>query len=186
MANVIVGMTISLDGFVNDRQGSVAALYPDFASLRQSEPLQEAIQNTGAVVMGRQAYAMAADPDWYAGNYEFQVPIFVLTHTAPQTQPRQTDTLRFTFVTDGIASAISQAKATAGAKDVTVIGGASTIQQCLQAGLADELHLDIMPVLLGDGLRLFDAMSTAPIHLERMQVMALPGGRTHLRFRVVP
>jgi dihydrofolate reductase len=114
------------------------------------------------------------------------VPIFVLTHTAPHTQPRQTNTLRFTFVTDGIASAISQAKATAGAKDVMVIGGASTIQQCLQAGLADELHLDIMPVLLGDGLGLFGPMSTAPIHLERMQVMALPGGRTHLRFRVVP
>jgi hypothetical protein len=79
MAKVIAGMTISLDGFVNDRRSSVAALYPDFASLRQSERLQEAIENTGAVVMGRQAYAMADDPDWYAGNYEFQVPIFVLT-----------------------------------------------------------------------------------------------------------
>jgi dihydrofolate reductase len=185
MAKVIVGMTMSLDGFVNDRHGSVEALYPDLASLRQTEPLREAIQNTGAVVMGWQAYRMAEDPDWYAGNYEFQVPIFVLTHTVPNKQPRQTDTLRFTFVTDGIASAISQAKAAAGAKDVTIIGGAHTVQQCLQAGLADELDLDIMPVLLGGGLRLFEASSTEPIHLERMQVMALPSGRTHLRFRVV-
>jgi dihydrofolate reductase len=185
MAKVIAGMTISLDGFVNDRHGSVAALYPDFASLRQSEPLQESIQNTGAVVMGRKAYAMADDPDWYAGNYEFQVPIFVLTHNAPPKQPRQTDTLRFTFVTDGIASAIGQAKAAAGARDVTIIGGASTIRQCLQAGLADELDIDIMPVLLGDGLRLFDATDMAQIQLERIRVIILPGGRTHLRFRVV-
>jgi dihydrofolate reductase len=135
--------------------------------------------------MGRQAYAMADDPDWYAGNYEFQVPIFVLTHTVSGKQPRQTDSLRFIFVTDGIASAIGQAKAAAGTKDVTVIGGASTIQQCLQAGLADELHLDTMPVLLGGGLRLFGASSTEQITLERVQVSELPGGRTHLRFRVV-
>ena len=115
--------------------------------MSDSEPLREAIQQTGAVVMGRNAFAMADDPDFYAETYEFQVPIFVLTHTLPKKQPKENDQLTFTFVTDGIASAIKQAKVAAGAKDVTVIGGASTIQQCLQAGLADELQIDIMPVL---------------------------------------
>jgi dihydrofolate reductase len=184
MAKVIVGMTMSLDGFVNDRHGSVEVLYPDLATLRHTEPLREAIQNTGAVVMGWQAYAMAEDPDWYAGNYEFQVPIFVLTHTVPSKRPKQTGALTFTFVTNSIVSAIRQATVAAGAKNVTVIGGARTVQQCLQAGLADELQIDIMPVLLGGGLRLFEATSTEQIQLERVQVMELPGGRTHLRFRV--
>jgi dihydrofolate reductase len=185
MTKVIVGMTMSLDGFVNDRHGSVAALYPDLESLRHMEPLREAIQNTAAVVMGWQAYTMAEDPDWYAGNYEFQVPIFVLTHTVPRKRPKQTDTLTFTFVTDGIERAIAQAKAAAGAKDVTVIGGAHTVQQCLQAGLADELHMDIMPVLLGGGLRLFEATSSGPIRLERLQVLALPGGHDNKTARTV-
>ncbi|MBZ0294231.1 MAG: dihydrofolate reductase family protein, partial [Anaerolineae bacterium] len=132
-------MTLSLDGFVQDLNGSVAALYPDLATLPDTEPLRESIQKTGAVVMGWKAYSMADDPDFYAGNYEYQVPIFVLTHEAPQRIPRQTDQLTFTFVTDGIESAIQQAKAAAGDQDVTVIGGASTVQQCLNAGLADEL-----------------------------------------------
>lgn len=185
MGKVIVGMTMSLDGFVEDRQGSVGALYPDLETLRDTEPLREAIQHTGAVVMGWNAFAMAQDPDFYAGNYEFQVPIFVLTHTPPDKWPKETDQLTFTFVTDGIESAITQAKDAAGDKDVTVIGGASTVQQCLSAGLADELHLDLMPVLLGDGLRLFEAIDPEQIRLERLKVLELPGGRTHLRFGLV-
>ncbi len=185
MGKVIVGMTISLDGFVQDRDGSVGALYPDLDTLRDTEPLREAIQHTGAVVMGWNAFAMANDPDFYAGNYEFQVPIFVLTHALPQRRPKETDQLTFTFVTDGIESAISQAKVAAGNKDVVVIGGASTAQQCLNAELADELHIDIMPVLLCDGLRLFEAISTEQIRLERKKVLELPVGRTHLRFGIV-
>ncbi len=129
---------------------------------------------------------MAHDPDSYAGNYEFQVPIFVLTHTVPHRRPKETAQLTFTFVTDGIERAVQQAKAAAGPKDVTIIGGAMTAQQCLDAGLADELHIDIMPVLLGGGLRLFEALATEQIRLERMNVVALPAGRTHLRFRLLP
>jgi dihydrofolate reductase len=185
MAKVILGLTISVDGYIHDRSGSVGALYPDLETLGDTEPLREDIQHTGAVVMGRNAFAMAKDPDYYAGNYEFQVPIFVLTHTAPKRQPKETDQLTFTFVTDGIASAIGQAKAAAGDKTVTVIGGASTARQCLRAGLADELHIDVMPVLLGGGLRLFEDIGPEPIRLERVKVMALPGGRTHLRFHIV-
>ncbi len=185
MASVILAITMSLDGFVNDRNGKIAALYPDFEELRNSQRLQEAILNTGAVVMGRNAYAMAPDPDWYAGNYEFQVPIFVVTHEVPTKHPKETDQLTFSFVTDGIESAVRQAKATAGGKEVVVIGGASTVQQCLRAGLVDEVRIDIMPVLLCGGLRLFENFGTERIRLERMQAVELPGGRTYLRFRIL-
>ena len=185
MAKVILGATMSLDGYINDRNGSVEALYPDLEAWRNTEPGRESIQNTGAVVMGRNSFAMAEDPDWFAGNYEYQVPIFVLTHEAPKRQPKEAGDLTFTFVTDGIQSAIAQAKAAAGDKDVNVIGAASTAGQCLKAVLADELHIDIMPVLLGGGLRLFEDMDIETIRLERMKVIELPGGRTHLQFRVV-
>lgn len=185
MGNVVLGMTISLDGFINDRDGSVARLYPDLDQLRNSGLLQEAIRTTGAVVMGRHAFAMASDPDSYAGNYEFQVPIFVLTHAPPEKHPKETEDLTFTFVTDGIESAIAQAKAAAQDRDVVIIGGAQVAQQCLDAGLVDELHIDVMPVLLGDGLRLFEEKGTEVMQLGRLEVLELPGGRTHLKFRIL-
>lgn len=75
MSKVIVGVTMSLDGFINEPDGSVGWLYPDLETLRDTGPLQESIQTTGAVVMGWNAFAMAEDPDFYAGNYEYQVPI---------------------------------------------------------------------------------------------------------------
>jgi dihydrofolate reductase len=128
---------------------------------------------------------MAEDPDWFAGNYEYQVPIFVLTHHAPKKMTKETVQLTFTFVTDGLESAIRQAKAAAGDKDVTIIGAASMAGQCLKAGLADELHVDIMPVFLGDGLRPFEGIAEGKIQLERISAVELPGGRTHLRFRVI-
>lgn len=171
MAEVVVGMTMTLDGFVHDRNGSVGELFPYYDTLRDTEPLREAIERTGAVVMGWNAYAMADNPDSYAGNYEFQVPIFVLTHEVPKEVPKQTDKLTFTFVTAGIEIAIWQAKRAAGDKDVVVVGGASAVQQCLRAALADELHIDIMPVLLSDGLRLFEDISAEKIKLERIKVM---------------
>ncbi len=185
MGKVILGMTMSLDGFINDRNGRVEALYPDLVAWRETEPGKESIQNTGAVVMGKHSFEMAQDPDWFAGNYEYQVPILVLTHKIPTKIPKQTEDLTFTFVTDGIESAVRQAKAAAGDKDVNVIGAASTAQQCLKAGLADELHVDVMPVLLGGGLRVFDHLADERIQLERIKVMDLPAGRTHLRYRIV-
>jgi dihydrofolate reductase len=185
MAKVILGMTMSLDGFINDRNGSVDALYPDLETLRNTGPMRESILNTGAVLMGWNSYAMAEDPDSYTGNYEYQVPIFVLTHEVPKRQPKETGKLTFTFVTEGIENAIRRAKVAAGDKEIAVIGGASTAQQCLKAGLVDELHIDIMPVLLSGGLRPFEEFGAEQIQLERLAVMELPGGRTHLRFRVV-
>jgi dihydrofolate reductase len=185
MGKVVLGMTMSLDGFINDRNGSVEALYPDLADWRETELGRESIRNTGAVVMGRNSFAMSEDPDWFAGNYEYQVPIFVLTHKPPRKHPKETDDLTFTFVMDGIESAIAQAKAAAADKDVNIIGATSTAKQCLEAGLADELHVDIMPVFLGRGLRAFEEIYDGQVQLERIKVMELPGGRTHLRFRII-
>jgi dihydrofolate reductase len=182
MANVILGMTIFLDGFVNDRNGSVDRLYPDLPHLRGTEALQESIRTTGAVVMGRHAYDMAEGD--FTG-YEFQVPIFVVTHRVPQQVAKgENDKLRFTFVTDGVERAIEQARAAAGEKDVTVIGGAHIAQQLIKAGLVDELQLSIMPVLLGAGLRLFDQVGPEPIELEKIKVIDSPT-RTDIWFRVV-
>jgi dihydrofolate reductase len=181
MGKVLVGMTISLDGFVNDRNGDLSRLYPDLAALRQTEMLQEEIKTTGAVVMGRRAYDLA-EGDFT--DYEFQVPIFVLTHHIPEKVAKgENEKLSFTFVTDGIESAIEQAKAAAGDKYVTVIGGADTAQQCIEKGLLDELQIGIVPILLGGGLRLFEH-SDKQIELERMRVIESPG-RIDLRFRVV-
>ena len=155
MAKVIVGMTISLDGFVADQNGNAGRLYPDLAALRHTAYMKDAIEQTGAVLMGRRTFEMG-DPDSYVGNYEFQVPIFVLTHHPPSVAPKQDEHLTFTFVTDGVESAVAQAKAAARDKAVQVVGGVSIAQQLLDAGLVDELHVDIMPVFLGIGLRSFE------------------------------
>ena len=185
MAKVVLGITMSLDGFINDRNGSVERLYTDLAHWRDSELGKESIRNTGAVVMGWNTFNMTEDPDSYAGNYEYQVPIFVLTHHPPQRQPKETNELTFTFVTDGIASAIQQAKVAAHNREVNVFGTASIARQCLQARLADELQIDIMPVFLGAGLRPFGDIGIEQLQLERIKVVEAPSGRTHLRFRIV-
>jgi len=183
MGKVVGGMTISLDGFVNDRNGNVAALYPNLEELGDTEMLQESMQKTGAVVMGRHAYEMANGD--FTG-YEYQVPIFVVIHEAPQKVAKgENGKLKFNFVTDGVESAMKQAKAAAGEKDVTVIGGAKTIQECLKAGLIDELQIGIMPVLLGDGLRLFEHLSGQQLQLEKIKLIESPAGRTDIFFRVI-
>jgi dihydrofolate reductase len=182
MGKVIVGATMSLDWFMNDRHGDVSRLYPDFEALRRTEMLQEEIQTTGAVVMGRHAYDMAEGD---LTDYEFQVPIFVLTHAIPeQVVKGENDQLTVTFVTDGIQSAIEKAKAAAGDKQVMVVGGAHTAQQCLRAGLVDEIHMGIMPVLFGEGLRFFEPGGNEQLELERTRVFESPT-RTDLWFRVV-
>jgi dihydrofolate reductase len=90
----------------------------------------------------------------------------------------------FTFVTDGIESAVEQARAAAGERDVLVAGGASVVQQCLSAGLLDEIQIHLVPVLLREGVRLFDQLGDAQIQLEPDRVLDSPGV-THLRWRVV-
>jgi dihydrofolate reductase len=182
MGKVIAGTTMSLDGFINDRNGSVSRLYPDLEALRKTELLQEEIRTTGAVVMGRRAYDMA-EGDFT--DYEFQVPIFVLTHDVPEKVAKgENERLTLTFVTDGIERAIEKVKAAAGGKHVMVIGGANTAQQCLQAGLVDQIQIGIVPILLGEGLRFFEHLGSEPIELERMRIIESPT-RTDLWFRVV-
>jgi dihydrofolate reductase len=126
---------------------------------------------------------MAEDPDWYVGNYEFQVPIFVVTHTPPATLPAQDEHLTFTFVTDGVASAVEQAKVAAGDRAVKVIG-ASMVRQAVRARLADELHVQIAPVLLGAGLPLFGDPDLDGVALRRLGVREV-GPHTELRFAVL-
>lgn len=179
---VIVGMTTSLDGFVHDSDGSVSALYPDLAALTESGYLAPTVARTGAVVMGKRTFEMG-DPDSFVGNYEFQVPIFVVTHRPPAVPPKQDEHLTFTFVTDGVESAIAQATAAAGDKDVTVVGGPTLTRQLLRAGLVDELHVDIMPVLFGAGLRFLDDVPADRVRLEKIDVQEF-GPRTTLRYRV--
>lgn len=183
MAKVIAGMTISLDGFVADQSGSVERLYGDLADFHGTAFMNALIEKTGAVLMGRKTFEMAEDPDWYVGNYEFQVPIFVLTHRPPRVAPKQDEHLTFTFVTDGIESAIRQARAAAGEKGVQVVGGVNVIRQLLHAGLVDELQIDVMPVLLGAGLRLFENGGLESLQLEKIDVQET-GPRTTLRFGV--
>jgi dihydrofolate reductase len=187
MAKVIVGMTISLDGFVADQDGNAGRLYSDLAALRHTAYMRDLIEHTGAVLMGRRTFEMG-DPDAYVGNYEFQVPIFVLTHHPPSVAPKQDEHLTFTFVTDGVESAVAQAKAAAanhGDKAVQVVGGVSVAQQLLDARLVDELHVDIMPVFLGSGLRAFASSRLGRVRLEKINVLEV-GARTSLRFRVKP
>ncbi len=184
MGKVIAGMSMSLDGFVNDSKGSVDALYSDFGELHDAPTFQEIIKNTGAVIMGRHVYEMANPFEWANETYEFQTPIFVLTHTTPAKYPPGNDKLSFVFVTDGIESAVSRAKKAAGNKDVQVIGG-DTIQQCLNVGLCDELQIDIMSVLLGRGLRLFEHIDIDKVKLERIRVEEITPARTSMTFRLV-
>lgn len=184
MGRVIAGMTMSLDGFINDGNGNAQSLSPDFSELVKAPSFKEMIKNTGAAVMGRHVYGMADPFMWANDDYEFQIPIFVLTHTPPAKYPKGNGKLSFTFVSDGIESAISQAKTAAGNMDVVVVGGANTIQQCLNAGLCDELGIDVMPVLLGNGLRLLENLDTDKIKLERIKVEDTTSLRTSIVFKV--
>jgi dihydrofolate reductase len=182
MAKVIVGMTTSLDGFVNDRNGSIERLYPDLEALRKTEFLKEVIAYTGAAVMGRRAYDIGNGD--FTG-YEFQVPIFVVTHRPPKEAPKgQNANLSITFVTEGTEAAVQKAKKAAGRRDVTVVGGADTAQQIIRAGMADELEVGIVPVLFGEGLRLFENLGDRAPQLEAIRVMESPG-RTDIKYRVV-
>jgi len=155
MGRVIAGMTMSLDGFVEDADGSSGPLYEDVDVLGTSDYMKAMQEETGAVLMGRRTFEMGGDPDsWADEGYEFQVPIVVVTHNPPERSPKGTDRLSFTFVTEGLEVAVARAAEAAGDRAVTVVGGADVTRQLLAAGLVDELRVDVMPVLLGAGLPL--------------------------------
>jgi dihydrofolate reductase len=204
MAKVTSDISMSLDGFIagpNDgpenplgdsgerlhqwvyQLASWRELHglPGGKANRDSEILEESIKNTGAEVMGRRMFNNGEK--YWRDNPPFHHPVFVLTHEAREEEVKDGGTT-YTFVTDGIESALEQAKAAAGDKAVKVTGGANTVQQYIKAGLLDEIQIHVVPVLLGDGIRLFDHLSTERIELELTRLIESPG-ITHLRFRVV-
>jgi dihydrofolate reductase len=153
-----------------------------------NEIVEEAMQNVGAVVMGRNMFGGGPGPwgeqpwdGWWGEDPPFHVPVFVLTHHEREPLEMQGETT-FHFVTDGIESALAQARAAAAGKDVRLGGGASAAQQYLAAGLIDELQLNIVPTLLGGGERLFEQVG-AELALEQTRVVHTPEV-THIRYRV--
>src|SRR5215207_3975752 len=188
MGRVITGLSMSLDGFIagpndsperplGDGGERILAWYfggdTDYempsgemtlkVSPASAELLREVHRTIGALVQGRRTFDIA---NGWGGRHPLDVPVFVVTHTVPQEWVYEGSP--FTFITDGVESAVEQAKAIAGEKNVAV-GAASITQQCIRAGLLDEIHIDLVPVLLGEGVRLFEHLG-GPIELESTQV----------------
>jgi dihydrofolate reductase len=202
MGNVVFNMTMSLDGFVagpNDSpenglgDGGEALFHWYFSGVvevpisdgnmvlkvshQSAKLVQESMANYGAGVWGRRTFDIAHAWDGHPPGS----PALIVTHSVPQEWVYEGSP--FTFVTDGVESAVRQAKQAAGDKDV-VICTASILQQCINLGLMDEIHIDVAPLLLGKGVRLFDHLNIEPINLETIRVVEAPGV-THLGFRVL-
>jgi dihydrofolate reductase len=148
-------------------------------SKASAELLRETWGRIGAIVTGRRDFDVS---NAWGGKSPLEVPIFIVTHRPPQEWVDMPGT-PFTFVTEGVESAIRQARQVAGDKDVSV-GGTQIVRQALQAGLLDELQIDLVPMLLGAGIRLFEPVGMDPIDLECIGIVA-GTGVTHLRYRVV-
>jgi len=185
MGVVFLDITMSLDGFIAGMEDDVERLHDwivDFrtGAFKQSEVLNELFERTGAIVAGRRVYELTSG---WGGDHPIRgVPLFVLAHSIPDSVP-QGETA-FTFVSDGIEVAIREAKKAAGGKDVYVLGGAAVAQQCLRASLLDEINVHIAPVLLTQGIRLFDSIGSDCIRLELSRSLEVQG-TTHLRYRVI-
>jgi dihydrofolate reductase len=186
----VLYMSMSLDGYIagpNDEPGHPGGdgfmrlhewYFADGQSGRPSGPAGEVVDGmtaTGAVLVGRRT---ADQVDHYQGDHH-GVPIFVLSHRPPP--PTMANYPLVTYVTDGIASAVAQAKAAAGDRDV-LVHGANAAQQALEAGVLDEIQIHQIPVLLGAGRRLFD-IAASRIELDIVQVIDTPQA-THIRYRV--
>lgn len=154
-----------------------------------TEVVEKSLQNVGATLMGRNMFGgdgpWGEDPwdGWWGNNPPFHMPVFIVTHHAREPVVKDGGTT-FTFVTDGIESALEQAREAAGGKDVALGGGANIAQQYLAAGLIDEMQIHLVPVLLGDGARLFDNLDVAEVGLECIGVVEAPGV-THLTYRLL-
>jgi dihydrofolate reductase len=189
MARVVSTMSMSLDGFVTGpddsrrlplgRGGKPLHHWVFSEDQGDREILAELLDTVGAIVMGRRSYDFCVgDGGWGDGGPAGKTPCFVLTHrdADPAAPPV------FTFVTDGIGSAVEQAKQAAGDKNAS-LHGASALQQCLRAGLVDEIQVHLIPILLGGGVRLFDNLGGTPFELARDRVVTTPNA-THLRYHV--
>jgi dihydrofolate reductase len=213
MARFFVDISMSLDGFVagpditlEEPLGKGGEHLHDWvlrlASWRSQHGLEggetgpddelarETWARIGAHIMGRKMFSggegpWESDPNadaWWGDNPPFHAPVFVLTQHEREPVVKEGGTT-FTFVTDGIESAYEQARAAAGDKDVALSGGASVVQQYLQAGLLDELHIHVAPILLGGGVSLFGELGTAAPPLKLTQVVESPFV-THLSYEV--
>lgn len=134
---------------------------------------------TGATILGRRMFDEGEEP--WGPNPPFHMPVFVVTHDAREPLVREGGTT-YTFVTDGLQRAIALAAEAAGGRDVEIGGGADVVQQCLIAGVLDELVLHVTPIFLGGGRRLFDRAELVDVGLTRTDVLVSPTGTTHLRF----
>jgi dihydrofolate reductase len=152
-----------------------------------SDVLDEVVQNVGAYIMGRKMFGGGEGrwdltwKGWWGENPPYHAPVFVLTHHSRAPLPMNGGTT-FNFITDGISSALAQARAAAGQRDILIAGGAHTVQQFLAAGLLDELYLHVVPVVLGAGERLLENVGHPTF--EPVKVIASPAV-THVRYRVV-
>jgi dihydrofolate reductase len=200
-AKVIAAVAVSVDGFIAGREAgpeqplgaggdqlftwfedgeTPGRFYPWMKmSAASAAAFDGLIARIGVVITGRRTYEIAAG--WNGEGELPGAPLLVVTHRAPDEVPAASPP--YTFVTDGIESAVRQALAMAGGKDVRLMG-ASIIQQCLRAGLLDELTIEVVPVLLGRGVRLFDELEPATANLELTSVVDAPGV-THLTYRVI-
>jgi dihydrofolate reductase len=196
MATVVAEMSMSLDGFIADPSDGVEHLFGWYnngpvtipmpgaggpRSFQVSEAsaghVRDLLRDLGALVSGRRLFDVAGG---WGGSHPLGAPVFVVTHSVPEGWPR--DDAPFTFVTEGIESAVAQAKAVAGDRIVGV-GGADIAQQCLNARLLDEIRVNLIPVLLGKGIRYIDNLANAPVKLDDPRV--IEGiGVTHLYYRV--
>lgn len=178
MSRVFLDLAVSLDGYISGPDGGDGGLHDwYFAETGAADGIKaELLSGMGAMILGRRAFGSA--PDGF--DTEYKIPHFILTHEALPTVQRGGAT--FVFVTDGIASALSQARAAAGERDVCVAGGADVAQQFLKAGLLDELQLHVAPVLLGGGLPLF-SQGGPRVALERVRVVE-SAHATHLTYRI--
>jgi dihydrofolate reductase len=198
MGKVKTGGTVSLDGFVAGPNGSgmellfawfdggdheLKSVDPNFHA-RLSEPdyefMREINDSTGVFVIGRRMFEQT---DGWGGRHPFDTPIIVVTHSVPEDWVNAHPGAAFTFVTDGLTSAIERARPIAGDLDVGVTPGALA-SQCLELGLIDELWLDLVPVLLGSGVRFFEELKAAPILLDGPEQVVEGSRVTHLRYQV--
>jgi dihydrofolate reductase len=194
MGMFILNISMSLDGFIAgpkdddkpDRElGALEILHDWMFSGKTEQEAEEwlaaYLKNAGAFIMGRRVFKFGVG--LWGDNPAFHAPCFVLSHKAQETIVKQGGT-SYTFVTDGIESALEKARAASGEKDIVLNGGAHAAQQYLKAGLLDEINLYLVHVLLGEGIPLFENIGTKHIELEKTSVMDDPGV-THLRFPVV-
>jgi dihydrofolate reductase len=189
VGKVVLDITMSLDGFVagpnastENPLGEGGIRLHDWMFKSQSDAdakvIEETVKSAGAVLVGRRTYDEGIDSGW-EGVSPFPAPAFVVSHSVPEKQVEG-----FIYVTDGIESALKQAQAVAGDKNIWLMGGANLDQQYLKARLVDEIQLHIAPVLFTEGRRLFDHIGSEHIELEKISTIDTPEA-THFKFRVV-